>query len=85
VIDYPHLVVIARSDGDRLESDRDRADVSQLTFPDTEDLEAIVRRVDREQMLAVGRQRQRADLALSNSVNDSPVWPRRRGAVVGRR
>src|SRR5438309_1960019 len=62
MIDDPHLVIVAHGDGDRLETDDDRADRRELGAVDREDLEAIVGRIDREQPLAARRQRQRTYL-----------------------
>ena len=55
VVDDPDLVVAPRRDGDRLEADRDRGErATSRSAVDAEDLEAVVRRVDREQAFAVG-------------------------------
>jgi hypothetical protein len=62
VVDDPDLALGARGDGDRLEADRDRSGMDQAVGLDPEQLQAVVRRVDREQVLSVGRYRERAHL-----------------------
>ena len=56
-------VFAARRDRDRLEADRDRADVVEPARVDVEDLEPVVGRVDGEQTGPVRRLRERPDLA----------------------
>ena len=63
MVDHPDLVVAARGDGHRLEADGNGGERLQAVAADAEDLEAVVRRVGREEELAARRQRQRADLA----------------------
>ena len=62
VVHHPHLAVGARRDRDRLEADGNGVRMRQPAGGDVEDLEPIVRRVDREQARAVRRERERPDL-----------------------
>ncbi|HXR44841.1 MAG TPA: hypothetical protein VN759_08545, partial [Pseudolysinimonas sp.] len=63
VVDDPDLAVRAGGDGDRLEADRDRGGADELALLDAKDLEPVVGRVDGEQELLVGRDRERSHLS----------------------
>ena len=62
MIDDPDLRVRAHRHGDRLQANGDRIDVLEAVLVDPEDFQPVVRRVDREQVAAVGRQGEWADL-----------------------
>ena len=62
VIDNPHLCVRTRCNGDRLKAYRDGIDVREPALADPEYLDPVIRCVDGEEMSAIRRQRERADL-----------------------
>ena len=62
MVHHPSLAVAARGDRDRLESDRHGGHRHRQSAVQREDLQPVVGRVDGEQGLAVGRERERADL-----------------------
>ena len=62
VVDHPDFAIRPRRDGDRLEAHRDGGGVDEPIRLDAEDLEAVIGRVDGEQVLLVRRQRERAHL-----------------------
>ncbi len=62
VVHHPDLVVGAGRHGDGLHADRDRGRVDEAAARHVEDLERVVGRVDREELAAVGRERERPDV-----------------------
>ena len=62
MVDHPDLVIRPGRDGDRLEAHRDGGGVDEPMLLDAEDLEAVVRRVDGEQVPLVRRHGERPHL-----------------------
>jgi hypothetical protein len=59
VVRHPYLGVAARRHGDRLHPHRDRIRVGEAPARDVEDLEPVVRRIDRQEPRSVRQQRER--------------------------
>ena len=83
VVDHPDLMIVPGRHGDRLEAHRDGGGVDERAVADAEDLQAVVRRVDGEQVLPVRRQRERPHLPALEEGERGRVL--RRAAVPGLR